>query len=51
VVDADEIIVLSEGRVVERGSHAALLAKGGVFARMWALQAEQEEQPEPVHAD
>ncbi len=39
VVDADEIIVLDEGHVVERGSHAALLAKGGLYARMWAMQA------------
>ncbi|MBV8578426.1 MAG: ABC transporter ATP-binding protein/permease, partial [Acetobacteraceae bacterium] len=42
VVDADEIIVLQEGVVVEWGSHAALLARGGLYARMWALQAEQE---------
>jgi ABC-type transport system involved in Fe-S cluster assembly fused permease/ATPase subunit len=39
VVDADEIIVLDDGLVAERGSHAALLAKGGLYARMWALQA------------
>jgi ATP-binding cassette, subfamily B, heavy metal transporter len=39
VVDADEIIVLDEGRVAERGSHAALLAKNGLYAKMWALQA------------
>ena len=39
VVDADEIIVLEDGLVAERGSHAALLAKGGLYARMWALQA------------
>jgi len=45
VVDADEIIVLDQGRVVERGSHAELLAVDGVYARMWALQAEQQEQP------
>ena len=51
VVDADEIIVLDDGRVVERGSHAELLAQGGMFARMWALQAEQDEQPEPLAAD
>ena len=43
VVDADEIIVLDHGRVVERGSHADLLAQNGVYARMWALQAEQQE--------
>jgi ATP-binding cassette subfamily B protein len=41
VVDADEILVLDQGVVAERGSHAALLAQGGIYARMWALQAEQ----------
>ncbi len=41
VVDADEIIVLDEGHVVERGSHAALLAKDGLYARMWARQASE----------
>ena len=39
VVDADEIIVLQEGLVAERGSHATLLAKDGLYARMWTLQA------------
>ena len=43
VVDADEILVLDDGRVAERGSHAELLAQGGVYARMWLLQAEQVE--------
>ena len=38
VVDAHEIVVLEAGRVVERGPHAALLAQGGVYARMWRLQ-------------
>ncbi|MGI4945097.1 MAG: ABCB family ABC transporter ATP-binding protein/permease, partial [Janthinobacterium lividum] len=42
VVDADEIVVLSEGRVEERGTHAALLARDGLYARMWARQAEQD---------
>ena len=41
VVDADEILVLQEGRVAERGSHTQLLAQNGLYARMWALQAEQ----------
>jgi ATP-binding cassette subfamily B protein len=41
VVDADEILVLVDGRVAERGTHAALLARGGVYARMWTLQAEE----------
>ena len=39
VVDADEIIVLQDGRVAERGTHAGLLAEDGLYARMWALQA------------
>ncbi|HEX5328275.1 MAG TPA: ATP-binding cassette domain-containing protein, partial [Acetobacteraceae bacterium] len=52
VVDADEIIVLDAGRVAERGTHAGLLARGGLYARMWALQAlEQDEaDAEPVAA-
>jgi ATP-binding cassette, subfamily B, heavy metal transporter len=46
VVDADQIIVLADGRVAERGGHAALLARGGLYARMWALQAERETERE-----
>ena len=42
VVDADEIIVLQEGRVAERGTHAHLLAEDGLYARMWALQAAEQ---------
>ncbi len=38
VVDAHEILVMDAGRIVERGNHAALLAAGGRYARMWALQ-------------
>ena len=40
VVDADEIIVLQEGRVAERGSHARLLAEDGLYAAMWRRQSE-----------
>jgi ATP-binding cassette subfamily B protein len=43
VVDADEILVLEGGRVAERGSHWNLLARGGIYAGMWAAQSEQEE--------
>ena len=49
VVDADEIMVLQDGHVAERGTHAGLLQQGGLYARMWALQAEQEE-VDPVAA-
>jgi ATP-binding cassette, subfamily B, heavy metal transporter len=43
VVDADEIIVLEKGRIVERGTHRALLAMAGVYAAMWNRQREAEE--------
>ena len=35
VVDADEIIVLQDGAIAEQGNHAALLARGGLYAGMW----------------
>ena len=38
VIDADEIIVLDDGLIVERGTHAALLAFGGLYATMWQRQ-------------
>jgi ATP-binding cassette subfamily B protein len=40
VVEADQIIVLDDGQVAERGTHGALLAQGGLYAQMWARQAE-----------
>jgi len=38
IVDADEIIVLADGRIAERGTHTALLARGGLYAAMWQRQ-------------
>ena len=42
VVNADEILVLDRGIVVERGSHPVLLAQGGVYAAMWDRQREED---------
>ncbi len=42
VVDADEILVMEAGRIAERGTHAALLARGGIYARMWRLQQREQ---------
>lgn len=41
VMDADEILVMDGGRIIERGSHPALLAREGAYAAMWRLQQEQ----------
>ncbi|MBV9587160.1 MAG: ABC transporter ATP-binding protein/permease [Alphaproteobacteria bacterium] len=40
VVDADQILVLEHGRIVERGDHRDLLSRGGIYAAMWARQQE-----------
>jgi ATP-binding cassette subfamily B protein len=43
IVDADQILVLEQGRIVERGTHRELLVAGSSYAHMWALQQEEEE--------
>jgi ATP-binding cassette, subfamily B, heavy metal transporter len=43
VMDADQILVLDQGRIVERGTHRELLARDGAYAQMWALQQEEAE--------
>lgn len=42
VVEADEILVMEQGRIVERGAHRELLAQDGLYARMWDLQQREE---------
>jgi len=51
VVDADEIIVLQDGQVAERGNHAALLAQDGLYARMWMMQAAEQDETESTGAN
>jgi ATP-binding cassette subfamily B protein len=48
IVGADEIIVLDQGEIVERGTHYALLAKSGLYASMWNRQREAEEAREKL---
>jgi ATP-binding cassette subfamily B multidrug efflux pump len=35
----DRLIVMDQGRIIEEGDHATLLAKGGLYARLWAHQS------------
>ena len=48
IVDADEILVLKAGEIVERGSHRELMAAGGLYAEMWAMQREATEAEEAL---
>jgi ATP-binding cassette subfamily B protein len=60
IVDADQILVMDRGRIVERGTHAQLLSRDGAYAQMWALQQREEarrreqeaaQPPAPIAAD
>lgn len=44
VMNADEILVMDQGRIVERGRHGELLARAGHYAQMWTLQQQEREQ-------
>jgi ABC-type multidrug transport system ATPase subunit len=48
IVGADEIIVLDQGVIVERGTHHQLLAQAGLYASMWNRQREAEEAREKL---
>ena len=41
-MDADEILVIDKGRIIEQGNHRQLLELGGHYTKMWALQQEEE---------
>jgi ATP-binding cassette subfamily B protein len=43
IVSANEILVLEHGKVVERGTHAQLMAHGGIYAQMWSVQQQERE--------
>ncbi|HET7922373.1 MAG TPA: ABC transporter ATP-binding protein/permease [Gammaproteobacteria bacterium] len=51
IVDADEIVVLDQGAVAERGTHRELLKAGGLYAQLWALQQREAEQKEKLAAE
>ncbi|MDV6347201.1 ABC transporter ATP-binding protein/permease [Nitrosomonas sp. Is35] len=42
IADADQILVMDHGRIIERGTHQQLLASGGTYAQMWELQQQEE---------
>lgn len=51
IADADQIIVLEEGRIVEQGRHEALLSRNGRYAQMWERQSAEEETATPEAAE
>jgi ATP-binding cassette subfamily B protein len=50
VADAQQIIVLDHGRIVERGTHQSLLAADGLYAQMWERQQAKADEDEVMNA-
>ena len=50
IIDADEILVLDHGQIIERGRHSELVARGGAYAAMWNRQKEAAEVRERLQA-
>jgi len=48
IVDADQILVMQDGEIVERGTFRELITAGGRFAEMWLLQQEEDRHRELV---
>ncbi|MGH8307104.1 MAG: ABCB family ABC transporter ATP-binding protein/permease [Gammaproteobacteria bacterium] len=51
IVDADEIVVLDKGAIVERGTHRELLRVGGLYAQLWTLQQREAEEKQKKAAE
>jgi ATP-binding cassette, subfamily B, heavy metal transporter len=50
IVRADQILVMEQGRIVERGTHSELLARGGSYAAMWEIQSREQAKAEAALA-
>jgi ABC-type transport system involved in Fe-S cluster assembly fused permease/ATPase subunit len=51
VMDADQIIVLEEGRITQRGTHAELVAQRGLYATLWRIQTESGPEGDAARAE
>ena len=50
IMDADQILVMDQGQIAERGTHRELLERGGLYAQMWLLQQQEEAEREKAEA-